>query len=301
MISRIISALPSSVLSLRRAWPVVGLSLCLINAAHAAPTVVASVKPLQLIAAAITEGVAVPQLLMEGGHDPHHVTLRPSDRRRLDQADLVLWVGPVLEPGLEDVMMDLESEVITAQAAPDVTLLESEGATDPHLWLDTRNARHIASALVAALQKLDAGNAQRYATNLEAFTRALDKTDTDIAMALDSQRNTAWAASHQAFGYFVAQFGLQQPLTLTDSSNSAPGVRRVMQLRETIATQNIRCLLTETSENPAELDALLEGTMLHVVGADVLGTQLPSNANGYPDLMLALAKAVASCLEGAQQ
>lgn len=68
------------------------------QAATAAPEVVTSIKPLQLIAAAITEGVSQPQVLIDGGMSPHDYALKPSDRRTLDQAGLVLWVGEELEP-----------------------------------------------------------------------------------------------------------------------------------------------------------------------------------------------------------
>jgi zinc transport system substrate-binding protein len=275
-----------------------GLFLCLTSPLHAAPVVVTSIKPLQLIAAAITDGISTPELVMDAGQDPHHVTLRPSDRRKLQQADVVLWIGPALELPLQDVMEELAVPVLTAQHLPQVLLLESKGATDPHLWLDTRNARHIASALVDALQPLDPANAQRYAANLAAFAQALAATDEKITTVLHPYRTTAWSASHEAFGYFIAQFGLPLPVTLTNSSNEAPGVRRVVELREAILAQQIKCLLTEASENPAQLDALLDGTALHVVQADVLGNGLPDNASGYAQLMLALADNVAVCLAG---
>src|SRR5690606_9203123 len=91
MISRVFSTLSFPALWWRRAAKLVALgTLCVTGELQAAPAVLASIKPLQLIAAAITDGVSTPQLVMDGGHDPHHITLRPSDRRKLQQADLVL-------------------------------------------------------------------------------------------------------------------------------------------------------------------------------------------------------------------
>ncbi len=74
--------------------------LVLINASQvyaAAPKVIVSIKPLQLIASAITEGVTTPELLLLPGTSPHDYTLRPSDIRKLASADLVFWIGEDLE------------------------------------------------------------------------------------------------------------------------------------------------------------------------------------------------------------
>src|SRR5687768_8381059 len=67
------------------------------TAVSAAPQVAASIKPLQLIAEAITDGVSTPELILSNSQDPHNAALRPSDRLTLAQADIVLWVGPMLE------------------------------------------------------------------------------------------------------------------------------------------------------------------------------------------------------------
>lgn len=299
MISRVISRsiLPAQLQ--RRVTQLLGLAvLCCVGSLQAAPVVVTTIKPLQLIAAAVTEGVSSPALVMDGGHDPHHVSLRPSDRRKLQQAELALWVGPALESPLQDVMTQLQVPVITAQQVPQVRLRETEGSTDPHLWLDTRNARYIASALADTLKQLDPDNSVAYSANLDRFVQMLAETDERIVSMLNQHRQTAWTASHQAFGYFTEQFELQQPLTLTDSSNNAAGVRRVVELRAMIDTQGIECLLTETAENPTSLDALIDGSNLRPVAADVLGNSLASTATAYRDLILALADDLAACLGG---
>ncbi|MEY3659664.1 MAG: hypothetical protein RLZZ169_489, partial [Pseudomonadota bacterium] len=66
-------------------------ALALPAAAAPAPVLAASIKPLQLLAAAITDGVSEPQLVLGASEDPHHAALRPSQRRALQAADLVLW------------------------------------------------------------------------------------------------------------------------------------------------------------------------------------------------------------------
>jgi zinc transport system substrate-binding protein len=59
--------------------------------------VVVSIKPLHSLAAALLDGIAKPSLLLDGAASPHAHALKPSERRTLQQADVVVWVGPSLE------------------------------------------------------------------------------------------------------------------------------------------------------------------------------------------------------------
>ena len=51
--------------------------------------VLTSIKPLQLIAAAVQDGVAIPEVLLPPGASPHNYALRPSDVRRVQSVDLL--------------------------------------------------------------------------------------------------------------------------------------------------------------------------------------------------------------------
>lgn len=80
---------------------VAALSLLLPVRAAQASEVVTSIRPLGLIAAALTDGITQPDVLLEDGASPHHYALRPSDMRKLTEARIVFWVGPQLEQFLE--------------------------------------------------------------------------------------------------------------------------------------------------------------------------------------------------------
>ena len=67
------------------------------GSAMAAAKVVASIKPLHSLVAAVMEGAGEPALLVRGGSSPHNYNLRPSEARSLGEADLVFWVGEGLE------------------------------------------------------------------------------------------------------------------------------------------------------------------------------------------------------------
>ncbi|MBL1375956.1 zinc ABC transporter substrate-binding protein ZnuA [Zobellella iuensis] len=93
-----------------RALLLLALPLLLSSQARALE-VLTTIKPLQLIASAITDGVSEPDLLLAPGTSPHDYALRPSDVRRINQADLVVWVGPELEGFLTSLLGDKENSL----------------------------------------------------------------------------------------------------------------------------------------------------------------------------------------------
>jgi len=109
------------------AWPGVAAS---------APAVVASILPLHSLAASVMQGVGEPQLLVRGAGSPHTYSLRPSEARMLDEAELVLWVGEELELFMQRPMQSLsgDARVVTLSEVPGVRLLPTrEGGTwDEH-------------------------------------------------------------------------------------------------------------------------------------------------------------------------
>jgi len=102
------SLLPAAVLA-------AGLSWLLATPALAEVRVLTSIKPLQLIAAAVQDGAGTPEVLLPPGASPHHYALRPSDIRRVREADLLYWIGPDLEVFLPRVLDGREQPSLAMQ------------------------------------------------------------------------------------------------------------------------------------------------------------------------------------------
>ncbi len=97
IVPRLSSLLPAAALAAALSW-------LLATPALAEVRVLTSIKPLQLIAAAVQEGAGSPDVLLPPGASPHHYALRPSDVRRVREADLLYWIGPDLEVFLPRVL-----------------------------------------------------------------------------------------------------------------------------------------------------------------------------------------------------
>lgn len=76
--------------------------------------VVASLKPVGFIASAIADGVTETEVLLPDGASEHDYSLRPSDVKRLQNADLVVWVGPEMEAFMQKPVSKLpEAKQVT--------------------------------------------------------------------------------------------------------------------------------------------------------------------------------------------
>lgn len=93
-----------------------GLALASIVAlpvAAQAPRVAVDIAPVHSLVAQVMEGVAVPDLIVAPGSSPHVYSMRPSQARALQNADLVVWVGAPLSPWLEKPLETLSENAST--------------------------------------------------------------------------------------------------------------------------------------------------------------------------------------------
>lgn len=87
---------------LHTTWLLAGSLALLSSGAQAdTPSVVVSIKPLHALVAGVMQGVGTPSLVIEGGGSPHTYSLRPSNARALQEADLIFWIGLGLEAFLD--------------------------------------------------------------------------------------------------------------------------------------------------------------------------------------------------------
>lgn len=100
-------------------------SLPLAAPVAAAPEVVVSIKPLHSLVARLMQGVAEPALLVTGGASLHSFSLKPSQAGLLEQADLVVWIGPGFETFLAQPLESLAPDAAQVEALelPGILLL----------------------------------------------------------------------------------------------------------------------------------------------------------------------------------
>lgn len=302
----------------------IALSMFLAAQAQAQVRVLVSIKPLQLIAAAVQDGVGQPQVLLPPGASPHHYALRPSDVRRVREADLLYWVGPDLETFLPRVLDGRAKPSVAIQDVPGMTLrhfaesneshAEHEhtdhdhaadqhdhdhrpGSLDAHLWLLPANAQVIASKMATDLAQADPANASHYQANVEAFAARLKALDQRLQSRLSKLAGKPYFVFHEAYDYFEAAYGLKHAGVFSVLGEVQPGAKHVAAMRERLQQTGPSCVFSEPPIRPRLAQTLTAGLPVTLAELDAMGGPQAVNAGGYEALLENLADELAGCLE----
>lgn len=300
----------------RIVMPVVLLAAS-VTAAKALDGVVASIKPVHSLVAAVMGDTGTPSLLVKGAGSPHGFALKPSQARELERAQLVFWIGHDLEPFLEKPM-----ETIAAQAQS-VELMEADGLTllapreggafenddshddeeghghgeiDPHVWLDPENARIFVREIGHALSAADPANAATYARNAEAVLERLDALSQDVRAILAPAKGQGFVVFHDAYRYFENRFDIRASGSITVNPETMPGAARIADIRDRVKQLGAVCVFAEPQFEPKLVQVIMEGTSASAGTLDPLGSDLEDGPDLYFDLIRNMATSMRDCL-----
>jgi zinc transport system substrate-binding protein len=286
---------------------------------------VASLKPVGFIAAAIADGVTPVDVLLPDGASEHDYSLRPSDAKRLKNADLVVWVGPEMEAFMAKSAAELPAQKNLAMVNIDGvkpllisggededehTAEKSEeqdadahhhhhGEFNMHLWLSPEIARKTAVAIHGKLLELMPQDKAKLDANLQQFEVALADTDKRVSAQLAPVRNKGYFVFHDAYTYFEKQYGLSPTGHFTVNPEIQPGAQRLHQIRTQLVEQKAVCVFAEPQFRPAVIDAVARGTQVRKGTLDPLGTDISLAKDSYVKFLSQLSSQYESCLNGA--
>ncbi len=286
------------------------LSFAVLPAAAGLPRVVADIPPIHALVAQVMGEVGEPALLTAPGASPHGHALRPSEAAALQQADLVVWVGPALTPWLERALETLGSDAASLPllSVPGTHLLplregpragnanDAAATADPHAWLDPANAQAWLAAIAAALGEADPEHAATYAAHAEEAAATLERLSQDIAVRLAPADGRSFLVQHDAFRYFEARFGLEALAAISGADGAAPGPQHLAEVVEAGRAGSARCLLAEAGAATGHAELAAAGSGLRIIVADPLGATLAPGPELYRALLEALADAYLDCL-----
>ncbi|MFC6670579.1 zinc ABC transporter substrate-binding protein ZnuA [Marinobacterium aestuariivivens] len=286
---------------------VVALLLSLLAAPVSALQLEASVKPLQLVAAALLEGISEPGLLVPPEASPHHYALKPSDMRDLARADLVVWVGPELELFLVKPLQQTDARLLqlmdgdpgASMAAEDHH--EHEGGhhheVDTHLWMDPVLMLEAAQQMRDALTEIAPEQGPALNANFERFAAALMAKDRELRQRLSPLADRGFFVFHDAYGRFVSHYGLRQLGYFTVDPGRQPGARHLSEIRGQLQEKAAVCVFSEPQFRSAVVDAVTEGTGVRHGELDPLARNITPGPDAYLQYLDALAGEFERCLK----
>ena len=284
------------------------------------PRVVASIKPVHSLVAAVMRGVADPLLLVRGGGSPHGYALKPSQARALAEADLIFWIGEGLEvflrapleslgagarvaaladsPGLRllPLRLDVEWAEVSDDTAEGHAQGHAHGSTDMHFWLDPANAEAMTEAILVELIGLDGEREDIYRENAAEVQRRLRLLDGELERRLAPIAEVPYLVFHDAFQYLETRYRLNALGSVSLGADRPPGARRLASLRRLVRDRRVRCVFAEPQFEPRLLDAVISGSAAGSGVLDPLGAAIADGPALYFDLMRFNAEALWRCL-----
>jgi len=312
-----------------------GLSALIMAAPVSAANIVTSIKPLELIVKAVAGDDAKVSTLVPAGSSPHSYTMKPSQRRALEESDVIFWVGPEMETFLNRLLSgrEFKDRAVAFMGESEAADSAHEGhghddhhdhgnhghddhhdhhhdghsahghhahdhgdGEDPHIWIDLALALDMAKQIHARLTTMDGMNRAELDANLAQFEQKLAAAEQDIRERLKGARDIGLFTYHDAFSRFADHYGLTLEGVLTLNPELAPGARHIAEVQNRLQNANQPCLLTEPQFNRQWWHSITEGLDITFSTWDPLAMDIESNSDGYINFQYSIANAVAQCL-----
>lgn len=298
--------------------------------ALAAINVVTSIKPVELLVKAVAPDDVQVTSLVPAGSSPHNYTMRPSQRRALENSDIIFWVGPEMETFLSRLLggEEFRERTVSLMHGDDVPPADDTDAhhdeheedhhghddhghddhghdhgagEDPHIWLAPVLALDMARDIHQALSQLDGANTQALDANLARFEQSLREAEEDIQHRLEPLADISLFAYHDAFTRYAGHFNLKLDGILTLNPELSPGARHIAEVQNKLRKANQPCLLTEPQFNRQWWRTITQGLDITFSTWDPLATEIESDRDGYVNFLQGIADDALTCLpENAQ-
>ncbi len=178
--------------------------------------------------------------LTPAGVEPHDIELNPRQLDRVEDADLVLFLGGGFQPAVEDAVR---------RASKSVDLgAELSGAVpgDPHVWLDPQLFSQVVDRVATALVEVDPAGTDAYQEGAADYRRRLAELDAEFGAGLEDCERRTIVTTHDAFGYLAGRYRLEHLAISGLSPDAEPDPRRLAELADTVRTRGVTTVFTET-------------------------------------------------------
>ncbi len=273
------------------------------------PNVVAT----STIIADLTERVGQGEIELTGilppGSDPHVYEPVPKDTQALEKANLILYNGYNLEPGLIKLMnaAGIKSRKVAVGEVVKPLQLQKDGketVPDPHVWGDVENAIQMVNAIRDALIEISPEDREIFTKNAAQLNGELKQLDTWIAQQIQTipPQKRKLVTTHDAFQYYARAYGLSIIGTLIGiSTEEQPSAKTVQQLVEALKQTQVPAIFAETTINPALINTVAQEARIKLAPQQLYSDSIGapnSEANSYIKMMEANTRTIVEALGG---
>lgn len=289
------------------------------------PLVVATTSVLCDLTKQIAAETVNLKCLVTPGDDPHTYKPKPSDRKDIETANLILYGGYNFEPSIINLVQasTTPTKIAVHEVAVPKPIIaeghhhhhhhhgeekekhsEEETAPDPHVWHNAQNGINMVKVISSNLKKISPNNVSLYVKNSEKITNELQQIDswikTQIATIPAQQRQLI--TTHDALGYYVQTYGLKFAGALGGfSPEEQPTAAKLGELVQEIKEENVPTIFAENAQNPKLIERVAKEANVKVsqrkLYADGLGEE-GSEADTYQKMLIANTQTIVEGLGG---
>jgi len=238
------------------------------------------------IIADLTQEVGGDEIQLKGilqpGADPHVYEPVPADSRFLEEADLILYNGYNLEPGLIKLMNAAGKgrKLAVGEVVKPLQLDKGKGeiVPDPHVWGSAENAIAMVNAIRDELIELSPEDREKFTQNAAQLTNELKQLHTWINQQIQTipTDKRRLVTTHDAFQYYGRAYQIAIAGTLIGiSTEEQPSAQTIKRLVESIKKTGVPAIFAETTINPT-----LIKTVAQEAGVQLAPRQLYSDSIG---------------------
>ena len=116
----------------------------------------------------------------------------------------------------------------------------AHGEFDPHIWLDTMNAKAMLNEMAEHLIENDPKNEAKYKSNLDKALKDIDKLTIEVMTELNNSVSSI--VFHDAYQYFEKRFNINVLGAFTVNTDVMPGAEQLAEIREIIEHDKVACV-----------------------------------------------------------
>ena len=178
----------------------------------------------------------------------------------------------------------------------------SHGAYDPHAFQSVPNMIVYVANIAKALCAADAEGCATYRANAEAYTQSLKALDAEIRadIASLSEAKRTVITSHDAFGYFQAEYGITFLAPEGVSTEAEASAADVARLIDQVKHDGAAAIFVETVTNPRLIEQIAAETGIKVGGALYSDALSPPDgpASTYVEMMRTNVRTITGAIRG---
>lgn len=246
--------------------------------------------------------------ILRPGNDPHVYEPTPADSVAFEQANLILYNGYNLEPGIIRMMNSAGANArqLAVGEVVQPLQLEKEGqrVPDPHVWGDVRNAIAMTEAIRDALIELSPDDRQEFTENSDRLIAELEALHTWIGQQIATipAERRKLVTTHDAFQYYANAYGLEVAGTLIGiSTEEQPSAQTVQKLVNSIKSIGVPAIFAETTINPQLITTVAEEAGVKLSPKELYSDSIGapgSEGDSYINMMVSNTRAIVEALGG---